>query len=437
MAIEVPAILNVPPLLMPLITKLNDYRYFLIDGGRSSGKSQTVARLISYLCEQKKLRIVCGRETQNSIEESVYTIFADLVRAFELNFEVSASKIDHRATESAIRFRGFREQGAINIKGLEGVDILWVDESQAITKRTLDIIIPTIRKDSSKIIWTMNRYTENDPVFRTFRNRPDCLHIHINYPDNPFCPQKMIDEAEACKALSEDDYNHIWLGQPIKAGDDLLYTSDEVHESAKLEFIQEGTHKRVMAVDVARFGEDETVFSIIESYNVSQWQMIFQDFWRNKSTMETVGKIVELARTWELDQIIIDDTGVGGGVTDRLGELRLPIIPFNGSEKPANELYQNKRSEAFFRLKELFGLKTIKILPDPKLYEQLLAIKYKYMSTGKKAIVSKDDMKKAGIKSPDRADALAMAVYFKDNALNERKQSDYQLPSEYDMAEVI
>ena len=435
MAIKAPEILKVSPKLVPLITKLNDYRYFLIDGGRSSSKSQTIARLITYLCEQKKLRVVCGRETQNSIEESVYTIFVDLIRQNNLAFNTSASKIDHKETGSAIRFRGFREQGRMNIQGLEGVDILWVDESQAITKQTLDVIIPTIRKDNSKIIWTMNRHIEHDPVFTAFASRSDCLHIHIDYVDNPFCPQAMIAEAEACKALNIDDYNHIWLGQPLKKGSDFLYTTDEVYGSPKFTYMQQGTQKRVMAVDVARFGEDETVFSIIESYNVSQWQMIFQDFWKNKSTMETVGRIVDLARTWEIDQIVIDDTGVGGGVTDRLGELRLPVAPFNGGEKAINETYTNKRSEAFFRLKELFGLKTIKISNDPKLQEQLLSIRFKYMSNGKKGMVSKDEMRKNGLKSPDRADALAMACYFKDDVLDERKSSNTALPDHYDMSE--
>ena len=374
MEMEVPKILNVPDKLLPLITEFNNFRYFLIDGGRASGKSQTIARFLTYLCEQKSIRTVCGRETQNTIEESVYTIFADLIRLFNLNFNVGASKIDHKVTKSAIRFRGFREQGATNIKGLEGVDILWVEEAQAITKQTLDVIIPTIRKENSKVIWTMNRHVEHDPVYVAMAGRKDCLHIHIDYHENNFCPQAMIVEAETCKAMNEDDYNHIWLGQPLKKGDDSLYTTDEIYGSPKLEYINPGVRKRIMGVDVARFGEDETVFSIIESYNVSQWQQIWQDTWKNKSTMETVGRIVELTRTWDLDQIVIDDTGVGGGVTDRLSELRIPVVPFVGAEKAINELYTNKRSEAFFRLKNMFAMKTMKIIRDTSLQNQLLSI---------------------------------------------------------------
>lgn len=436
--IEVPVILNIPPKLIPIITKINDYHYFLIDGGRASGKSQTIARLILWLCEQKPLRVVGGRETQTSIEESVYTIFADLIRQYKLNFKVGASKIDHPVTGSALRFRGFREQGAINIKGLEGVDILWIDESQAISKSTLDVIIPTIRKENSKIIFSMNRHIETDPVYVAMAGRTDCLHIHQDYLDNPFCPQKMIEEADICKATDIDSYNHIWLGRPLKKSDDSLFSTDEVYGSPKLNFIVPGAKKRVMGVDVARYGEDETVFSIIESYNVNQWCHIFQDTWKNKSLTECVGKIIELKRIWNIDLIVVDDSGVGGGVTDMLMEGNYPVRAYNGAEKAINPLYLNKRAEAYFHLKTMFGEKTIKILADVGLYEQLLGIRYKYMSQGgRKAIISKDEMRKDGLKSPDRADALAMACYFKDDVLNEDNTRESSWPTSYKMEETF
>ena len=67
------------------------------------------------------------------------------------------------------------------VEGLEGIDVLWIDEGQAITKQTLDVLIPTIRKEKAKIFFSMNRHVEHDPVYETFYNRPDCLHIHLNY----------------------------------------------------------------------------------------------------------------------------------------------------------------------------------------------------------------------------------------------------------------
>jgi phage terminase large subunit len=162
---KLPKFLDVPVKLLPLLLKLALYRYFLLDGGRSYGKTQTVARILLYCGDLKKLHIVCGREIQNTIEESVYKVLADIINAENLDYIVYSNKIDHTKNGTIFRFRGFREQGAINIKGMEGVDILWVDESQAVTKKTLDVLIPTIRKERAKVIWTMNRYVEEDPVF--------------------------------------------------------------------------------------------------------------------------------------------------------------------------------------------------------------------------------------------------------------------------------
>ena len=421
-------LLDIPPKLLRLLKEFDNYRYFLIEGGRSSGKSQTVSRLLIYLAEKKKLRIVCGRETQNTIEESVYTIFKDLISQYNLAFDVLKTTIDHKVSKSTLRFRGFREQGALNIMGLEGCDILWVEQAEALTKQTIDILLPTIRKEYSKIIFTMNRYVENDPTYMMFITRPDCLHIHIDYLDNPFCPQKMIDEAEISRVTNEEDYRHIWLGEPLKQGDDYLFNSVTVEVSDKNDFVSDGIRKRIIAVDVARFGEDETVFSVIESRGMFNWAQLAQETWKHKSLMECVGKTIDMSRQYSTDMVVIDDTGIGGGVTDRLKEMKINVVPFNGAEKPRNYLYSNARGEGFFRLKELFDGKRIKILNDMALKEQLQSIRYKFKSNGEKAIISKDEMRKKGIRSPDRADALMMAVYFSDKVFANTDRARRTLP---------
>ena len=212
--IQVPSLLNVPPKLLPMIEHFNDYRFMLAEGGRASGKTNTVARLILFLCEKRKIRVVCGRETQNTIDESVYKILADLIKEFKLDFAVTKNSIRHNKTGSEILFKGFREQGRANIKGMEGVDILWIDEAEAITKQTLDIIVPTIRKPKSKVIFTMNRFVRDDPVYEFCLSRDNCLMIHIDYFENPFCSEETKAEAEACKQNNLEEYKHIWLGYP-------------------------------------------------------------------------------------------------------------------------------------------------------------------------------------------------------------------------------
>ena len=230
----------------------------MIDGGRGGGKSHAVARWILYLAEKYNIRIVCGREIQNSIKESVYSILTDLIQQYNLNFIVLAKSIVHRDTKTEINFRGFREQGAFNIQGMEGIDIVWIDESQALTKQTLDVLIPTIRKDNAKIIFTMNRFVRNDPAYATFVNRDDCLHIHLNYNDNPYCTNALKKEAIECMKKSQEDYNHIWLGLPLDKTEDSVFTHTEIDSAKRAIYPQrQGYGSKLAGFDIARYGDDK------------------------------------------------------------------------------------------------------------------------------------------------------------------------------------
>ena len=428
--VELPEILNIPKKLLPIITEFNRYRFFLLEGGRSSAKTQSVARLLTYLAEQKMLRIVCGREIQKSVDESVYTVFNDLIKTNSLDFEVLNSEINHRRTGSSLRFRGFREQGLTNIKGLEGVDILWVDEAQAITKPTLDVIIPTIRKENAKIFFTMNRYVEDDPVYVDMICRKDCLHIKINYFENEFCPQAMMLEATACRQKSAADYDYIWLGNPLKKGDDYLFASEDVKKCMGLTMDKGSERHRIMGVDIARFGGDEIVYTILESRGPVMWEVIHMEAHKNKALNETTGKIIDMVREFNLDAVVTDDTGMGGGVTDFLAETKLNVFPFNGADATENQNLLNARAAGYYRLADYVANGWIKLPQNQRLYDQLLTIRYKYKGDGKKMILSKDDMRKEGLESPDQADSVMMALYFADRAIEGKRLPGYSLHDE-------
>jgi hypothetical protein len=127
--------------------------------------------------------------------------------------------------------------------------------------------------------------------------------------------------------------------------------------------------------------------------------------------MWTVGRFIDLRREYNCAQSICDADGLGGGAIDRLKEVGVNVLEFHGGAKAKNEEYfGNKRSEGFFELKRLIENGYIKLLDSHDQTNELLTIRYKYTSKGQKLIVSKDDMRKEGIKSPDIADALMMAV---------------------------
>ena len=266
MKIKIPAILDIPEKLYPMIFQFNDFRYFLLEGGRGGGKSQSIARFLLYLAEKYSIRICCGREIQRSISDSVKAVFDDLIKNWNLNFEIKKDRILHNNSGSEIIFKGFREQGQISIKGLEGIDILWIDEAQAIKKSTLDIIIPTIRKPNSRIFFSMNRLTRNDPVYSAFINDTDCLHIKINWYDNKWCSDELKKEAEKCREKAPKDYEVIWEGMPEENGIDYLLSSAKLDKSKKLEISSSGYKKiKCMSVDLSGAGGDLCIASLVES----------------------------------------------------------------------------------------------------------------------------------------------------------------------------
>jgi hypothetical protein len=193
--------------------------------------------------------------------------------------------------------------------------------------------------------------------------------------------------------------------------DDALLTHDVVYNSSKIEMEAVGSVKRIMAVDVARMGGDEITFTVLETRGPIRLEEVFKDVTRFQKIDQTIGKTLELIHEWDIDIVVVDDTGMGGGVTDLLDDSagRFRVIPFNGGEKSEAPLCGNKRAEGYFKLQNMLDQSWLKILPDQKTQKELLTIRYKYKAE-KKFIVSKEEMRKKGIPSPGRADGLMMGV---------------------------
>ncbi len=409
--IQLPEILNVPDKLIPVITNINNFNYFLIEGGRGGGKSQSIARIILWLAEKRNVRICCGRETQSTISDSVHKILFDLINEYNLNFTVKSNKIIHNISASSIIFKGFREQGKVNIKGLEGIDILWIDEAQAITKSTLDIIIPTIRKKNSIVIFTMNRLLRNDPVFSEFISRDDCLHIKINYYDNKHCPQKLIDEALRCKQRNILDYEYIWEGNPLDSSNDFLFSAIKLDKAKNLVFRDENYRCiKALSVDLAGNGGDLCVASLITSKSSTQWLLEKQEHWSEPDTDITKGKIINMYARYKPDLLILDADGLGYSIYVSIKNVIPKTIKFNGAASSNRPNALNRRADGYLTLKDYIDNEWLKISSDFTI-SQLEYIKKSYKPNGQIFIQSKKEMKSEHGESPDFADSLMMAIY--------------------------
>lgn len=210
--------LEIPQQLIPLAQHLRSgrYRHIIIKGGRGSGKSWSIGRVLVANTLASDLRVLCLRETQKSIKESSLRLLADQVHGMGLSpaFDVQRDQILCTARRSEFQFTGLKEHTSDSIKSYEGFDIAWIEEAHAVTERSANTLIPTIRKPGSVLIWSYNPDQESDFVHQlALSGRDDVLVIDCNYQHNPWFPQELETERLAMKRINTDLYAHIWGGQ--------------------------------------------------------------------------------------------------------------------------------------------------------------------------------------------------------------------------------
>ncbi|WP_039660061.1 MULTISPECIES: PBSX family phage terminase large subunit [Pantoea] len=200
-------------------------RYKTFHGGRGGAKSWAAARALVIMAASKKLRILCTREVQNSIKDSVHKLLKDQIEMLGLNpwFRITNESITS-ASGSEFLFNGLRFD-PLGIKSTEGVDICWVEEAQSVSSDSWAILIPTIRKEGSEIWVTFNPGKESDPTYQRFIVTPpdDSITVEVNYYDNPYLPETLRKEMEYCKRVDYEAYEHIWLGKPKSISDSVIF----------------------------------------------------------------------------------------------------------------------------------------------------------------------------------------------------------------------
>lgn len=431
------------PALLPFYE--NRKRFKFAYGGRGSGKSYNTALSLLLLGKKRKIRILCAREVQKSIKESVHELLDELINKYDFtDYKVQATEIINLKTSTQFVFIGLKEHTVESLKSYENVDICWVEEAHTVSQKSIKILIPTIRKKGSEIWFTYNRKLETDPVHRLFNRElndnhrcsvvidnkeyywfksesQDAVGIYINYFGNPYFTEENRKEMEKDKADDYDLYLHIWEGYPEQQG---------AYALIKRKHIMQAVNRQVdtwdyisIGVDPARYGDDESAICYREGFKI----MPINTF-KGINTMELSGRVINICKEKYLQgykeyiNIKIDTTGIGSGVTDRLQELddnerikpedkkefKINVIEILFNHKPCNAKYKDYGTEMWGNIKD--ALETISLPDDEELISQLSSRKYKIESDGRIKLESKDEVKKRGERSPDRGDALALCL---------------------------
>ena len=189
-------------------------RYKVAYGGRGGAKSWGFARALLIIGAARKIRVLCAREFQNSVADSVHALLKDQAVALGLGgfYEVQKTRI-LGANGTEFGFEGLRHNIS-SIKSYEGVDICWVEEARTVSKSSWDTLIPTIRKDGSEIWISFNPELEDDETYRRFVAQPPtgAVVVKLNYHDNPWCPAVLKQEAHDLRTRDPDAYLTVWEG---------------------------------------------------------------------------------------------------------------------------------------------------------------------------------------------------------------------------------
>lgn len=186
------------------------HRYKVAYGGRGSAKSWGFARSLLVQAASRKMRILCTREVQKSIKDSVHKLLSDQIQAMGLggHFDVLNTEI-RGINGSEFIFGGLADHTVESIKSYEGIDVCWVEEAQSVSKRSWDILIPTIRKEGSEIWVTFNPELDTDETYKRFvENSPtDSVVVKMNWRDNPWFPPVLNQERLDCFRTNKEDYD--------------------------------------------------------------------------------------------------------------------------------------------------------------------------------------------------------------------------------------
>lgn len=429
----------------PFLGFLKPHRYKIAYGGRGSGKSWTIADLLVLMAYQEPKRILCARELQLSIGESVHRLIADCIerRGLSTHFLVEKATI-YGNNGSQFLFAGIKNNPT-KIKSMEGIDICWTEEAESITAESWNILIPTIRKPGSEIWATFNPGNVLDETYKRFVVNPpaDSYVVKVNWNHNPWFPDVLRQEMENMRESDPELARHIWDGEPVAdsalAVIKPMWISAAVDAHVKLGIAATGA--RIGGFDVADEGPDANAF-------IWRHGVVVQgaEEWKDQDPNSAARKVFADSLMLGIDIVNFDNIGVGAGAK---GAIREELANLHHHKKPAQfngfnaaaavmnldqeympgktnkDMFLNLKAQAWWLVADRFKNTYDAINGKPYDPEKLISLPYglpyleklkaelsqprREFLNGKFKVESKDAMKKRGVASPNLADALIMS----------------------------
>ena len=443
--------------LKPLF-QMGKWDFKVMHGGRGGYKSWGAARALLAMASQKHLRILCARELQGSIKDSVHALLKDQIELMGLGslWTVGNDKIQNTQTGSYFIFEGLKNNIA-SVKGKERINICWVEEAENVSEESWEYLIPTIQRVPDSEIWvTFNPKDELDATYQMFITNPreNSWVIQTNYLQNKWLPQKFLDAAKQMKRENYKRYLHVYMGEPNANFEDSIiqpeWIKSAIDAHVKMKWNPRGV--RVVGYDPADTGDNKATCRrhgfLVES---------MKD-WSNGEIEEGIDQAFDEAFQSHSDCLVYDADGLGAavkvGLDQRIKGKSLQVSPYRGGssvddpedpyppidysvdknydyqkEQNNKNTFRNKRAQYATFLADRFRKTHLAVQNntwcDP---EEMISISSdipkKYLDQFRKEatrvqrkrgqnsfiqLESKADMKKRGMKSPNLFDAVVMS----------------------------
>ena len=357
-----------------------------------------------------------------------------MIEEFQGYFNITKEKVEYTNTKRYLQVANLITASVENKESLQGGHasnyIILGDEASGISEEAFDILLGTLSTgDGGRFILASNPVRSSGRFYEIFnRSLGTWVKLFFSAHDSPNVNKEWIQEMEDTYGIDSDLYRMRVLGQFPRIGVAQFISSDIVEECLKnnLNLTSYNNFPKVMGVDIARFGDDSTVFVVRQGPKLVDFKVF-----KGLDTMEVATKVAEYNGIHQTSRIFIDSIGVGAGTYDRCKQLGLKVsevVVSNKSTEP--NVYSNLRSQLWGKMRE--WLQNGADLPffakekETNLASQLSAMEFAYNNKMQIQLLSKKDLKKMGHPSPDIADALALT--FADQAFDGRSRHFMKRP---------
>ena len=406
-----------------ILTALAKHDYVAVRSCNGSGKTFTAAlATLWWLMTHDEAIVITTAPTERQVKNllwreirKIYDNNRDFIggRLSQTKLELSSTRYAFGfSTNTTERFQGFHHENILII----------VDEAAGVHEFVFDAIAGSMTTRHAKMLMIGNPAALAGTFYDAFHKDREQWHtIHVSAFDTP----AFTDEIPSSEPLPADIPTPEWvarlerqrgersaayqtrvLGDFPSEADDTLISLRLIEEAVERQFADITDSDAIMGLDIARFGDDQTVAVVRRGQRVVKLEAF-----PKSNLMETTGRALDLARRYGVEKIVVDEVGLGSGVLDRLNEIgEIEAIGVNGGKNADDtDHYRNLRAQMFDQLKERFVDRSISIPRDAELISQLASITYSFNSKGQLVLESKQQIRNSGRQSPDKADALALA----------------------------